>query len=386
MALVALATVATSFVLLIPNLATPTFPILGVNGVGGLVLGLTYPIVGWLIASRRPENPIGWIFLVVGLSQSADALSGEYSWYGLMTDPGSLPLSDVASWVAVWAWVPGFTLLFLLVLLFPDGRLPSRRWRPVVWVAAAGSVLALVPWAAASWAYRGVAILTATDLPADDAVAMANTVQGVGVVLILLVGLAAVLSIVVRFRRSTGIERQQLKWFTSAAVMELAFFVVALWITIPPPFDALLVIIVVPLVPLATAIAILRYRLYDLDRLVSRTIAYAAVTGGLIVVYLAVNLGLTAVLQSYTSGNSVAVAASTLVVAALFAPLRRRIQHLVDRRFDRARYDAERTTAAFSERLRNEVDLAAVAADLSATVQAAIAPMSVDLWLREARS
>jgi len=191
--------------------------------------------------------------------------------------------------------------------------------------------------------------------------------------------------LVVRYRRARGAERQQVKWFAFAGFVEIPLVIATAWFAIPAPFDMLAAIVIIPLVPVATAIAILRYRLYEIDRLVSRTIAYAAVTGGLIVVYLVVNLGLTTAFSSITSGDSVAVAASTLVVAALFTPLRRRVQRVVDRWFDRARYDAERTTAAFSERLRNEVDLPSLVAELDTTVRGAISPSRVDVWLRSAR-
>jgi len=166
------------------------------------------------------------------------------------------------------------------------------------------------------------------------------------------------------------------------AFMVFAGFAASGSVTVPPLLMLVAAFVIAPLLPAAAAVAILRYRLYDLDRLVSRTITYAIVTGGLILVYLAISLALTAVFESFTSGNSVVVAASTLVVAALFTPVRRRVQSIVDRRFDRARVDGERTSAAFSARLRDEVDIAAVTADLDGTVRSALRPASLGLWLR----
>jgi hypothetical protein len=195
----------------------------------------------------------------------------------------------------------------------------------------------------------------------------------------------AVLSVAVRFRRGHGIEREQLKWFLAVAGVAAIAFLAGAFLPEGLARDIALNLALVSLIamPVAIAIAILRYRLYEIDRLVSRTIAYAVVTGALIVVYLVVNLGLTTVFSSLASGNSVVVAGSTLTVAALFTPLRRRVQRVVDRRFDRARYDAELTSAAFSERLRNEVDIQAVARELDTTVRRAMAPGGVGIWLRE---
>ncbi len=177
LAIVALAMDAVALALLVLNLAEPTFVPLESYDVESLVLGATYPIVGWMIASRRRENPIGWIFLVVGLSQAVGAFCRWYATHGLVTDPGSLPIADVASWVAIWAWVPGYTLLLLLLLLFPDGRLPSRRWRPVLWVAAAAFALMLAPIAIAAWAYRGPALAAGArpDPALDSSIAIAFT-------------------------------------------------------------------------------------------------------------------------------------------------------------------------------------------------------------------
>jgi len=338
-----------------------------------IVIVASYAIVGWLIASRRPDNSIGWIYLAIALSFAGLLFANTYAVYGLVVSPGSLPFADVLSWVGVWAWAPGFTLLVTLsILLFPNGQPPSPRWRPVIWAAFIAMGLLLVP-AIATLIGRGIEV--------------ADSVQILGTILILFVALASFAGMVVRYRRGGPTERQQLRWYTYAAVPEMAFMVFAGFaasgsVTVPPLLMLVAAFVIAPLLPAAAAVAILRYRLYDLDRLVSRTITYAVVTGGLILVYLAISLALTAVFESFTSGNSVVVAASTLVVAALFTPVRRRVQHVVDRRFDRARVDGERTSAAFSARLRDEVDIATVTADLDGTVRSALRPASLGLWLR----
>ena len=383
MAVTSLAMLSVSIVLLIPNAAGRPVSDFGPTGVVGLVVSATYPMVGWLIASRRPENRIGWIFLVAGLSQSLEALSAQYAVYGLVTDPGSLPLADFASWVSVWAWVPGFLMLGILILLFPDGELPSPRWRPVLWIAGLAFLLMLVPEAVAAWPYRGPLLFKdGWDATAGGAAAAASTLQIVGVLLSLLVTLAALAAVVIRFRRSSGIQRQQLKWVASAGLAEIAM----LWVTtgevVPPPIDMILAAVIAPLVPVAIGITILRFRLYELDRLVSRTIAYGAVSALLVAAYASVILFLQGPLGAVTGGETISVALSTLVVAALFQPLRRRVQRVVDHRFDRARFDAERTTAAFSERLRDEMDIQAVTADLDGTVRSALKPKMLELWLR----
>lgn len=358
---------------------------LGTNRVAGLALGLTYPLVGWLIASRRSDHPIGWIFLVVGLSQGLSSFVGAYATYGLVTAPGSLPMADVAAWVSTVAWSPGFFGLILLVLVFPDGHLPSPGWRPILWLLAIGG-LCLVPLAIAEWPHRGAVLLgdSVFDLSRDPLLDALNTVQIVGYGIILVAAILAVGSVLVRVRRAQGVERQQLRWFASAAVAEVAILAITAVLRLPTPFDALVSLVVLPLVPIATAVAILRYRLYDLDRLVSRTVTYGLVTGLLAGAYVVSTLLLSGPFGELTGGGTVAVAVSTLVAAALFQPVRSRVQRLVDRRFDRGRYDADGISAAFGGRLRDQVDLPAVTADLDATVRRALAPGGAVVWLRGA--
>jgi len=357
--------------------------------VTSLILIVTLPGIGWLVATRRPENRIGWMLLAVGFFLALGGFSVTYAEHGLINDPGSLPLADLMSWLKLMTWQPGFVLLILLLLVFPDGRLPSRRWVPIVWIAGIAFVLMVVPQAIAFWRYQGP-LLIPFDMatPASDpAPAIAGLLQGVGLILCLVVAVASAAAVIVRFRRSAGAEHLQIKWFASAAAVEFA----AIFImsapppaVVPPPFDALLAIVVAPLIPIAIGIAILRYRLYDIDRIISRTVSYGAVTGILALVFVGTILVSQTILASFFRGSSVAVAASTLVVAALFQPLRRRVQAVVDRRFNRSRYDAERTAAAFGARLRDEVDLANLQAEMRQVVAATVAPVTVGLWIRRA--
>ena len=243
-------------------------------------------------------------------------------------------------------------------------------------------VLLGIPVAIVSWPLRGITLATGSLDGLGGAVDVAQQIQFIGILLIPVVALASVASLVTRFRRSIGQERQQLKWFTYAAIPEIGVLVAASFVTFPPVIALLVAFLIVPLLPLATGVAILRYRLFDLDRIVSRTIAYAVVTGFLVATFAASILLLQGVLAPFTQGETIAVAASTLAVFALFQPVMRRVRRAVDRRFDRARYDAERTAAAFSERLRNEVDMTTVTADLVTTTGGALAPASIGIWLR----
>ena len=392
MALLALALEAAAGVLVVRDVAA-TRVALGSNGVSVLILGASFPVVGWLIASRRRENRIGWMFLAVGVVFALVTFSGAHAQYGLVVEPGSLPLADITAWLSTLAWVPAYTLLILLLLFFPDGRLPSRRWRPIIWIAALSAFLMLVPSAIAEWPYRGLALLTGVspstgDPLLDPALDTANLLQGAGSALSLIVALAGAGALVIRFRRSVGTEHQQIKWFATAAIVEMAVFLPmgVGGVALPPPFDLLVALIAAPLIPTAIGVAILRHRLYDIDRIISRTVSYAAVTGILAIVFAGTILVSQTVLASFFSGNSVAVAASTLVVAALFQPLRRRVQSVVDRRFNRSRYNAERTVAAFGARLRDEVDLPRVSEGLLLAVHSTVRPEAASVWLRGGRA
>jgi hypothetical protein len=349
--------------------------------VAELMLGSSFAVVGWLIASRRAGNPLGWIYLAIGLSQVGEAFLALAALYGLVAAPGSIPGADFLAWLGVFGWVPGFGLFMSFsLLLFPTGRLPSRRWRPVAWLAVVAMVLLGTPTAIAAWSHRG------PDLISDSVTVpeWANTLQAVGLLLMTGVAIASVGSIVVRFRHSSGLERQQLKWFTWAVAPAVAALVLSangyspiVWVFVA--------FVIAPLLPLAVGIAVLRYRLYEIDRIVSRTIGWAIVTGTLVAVFALVVVGLQALLAPWTENNTLAVAASTLVAAALFAPLRGRVQRAVDRRFNRSRVDAERAVSAFASQARDGVDLGQLRLAVVTTARGAVAPSTAQLWMRDER-
>ena len=385
LAATALALEGGAIALLLANLSggAPIDP--GANLVGGFVLGIAYPLIGGLLAARRPGNAIGWIFLAIGLSQATNAFTAQYSIFGLVIQPGSVPYAAEASWLGLWTWAPGFILLLTFsILLFPDGRLPSPRWRLVAAMAVTSLVLVMVPIAIVAWPARGLeAVHALAGTGFGPGTEWAVVLQSIGLAIGLAAGLASMASLVLRFRRSSAENRQKLKLLTLAATVLIAFLVISPYYSLGPVPDAIAALLISPLVPLATAIAILRYRLYDIDRIISRTVSYGAVTGILAVVFVGTILVSQTILASFFRGSAVAVAASTLVVAALFQPLRRRVQSVVDRRFNRSRYDAERTVAAFGERLRDQVDLASLSGEIAGVVDSTLHPSQIGVWLRE---
>ena len=336
------------------------------------------PTVGAILAILRPRNPIGWLFIACGLGFTIGIFSTEY--VGRATDPASsLPAVQLIDWLGTWTGTLALGLaIVFLPLLFPDGRPPGPRWRIYGWIAAAAFGVATV----ASAIQPSGTPLYGGRLPNPFGVGgavgeIATIVNQVPVMLAL--GLVSLASLGVRFRRSRGIERQQLKWFLAAigallvtAIVGIATQVEAVWYGVIIAFAAL---------PVSAGIAVLRYRLNEIDRIISRTIGYGLVTATLAVLFVAGVLGLQAILAQFTGGNTVAVAASTLVVAALFQPLRRRVQRVVDRRFDRARYDADRILSAFGARLRDQVELAGLEAELDTVVRQTVAPTSMGLWI-----
>ena len=393
LAVVSMAFVASALVFLAIEVANGWIP-LGEPGVAQTLIAvaifaISFPLVGWIILRRDPSNRLGWVYLAIGFWQALNMFASGYSTLAYWVASGNLPLASELSWVAVWAWVPGFTLFSTLgILLFPTGRLPSRRWWPVVALAALAFVLLLVP-VVALWPYRGLPLerLNALNLPppTDPAVDAAFAIQGVGQVVLLVAMIGSVAGLAIRFRRSTGVERQQLKWFTYAAILDVLLLVVWTANALDPLAGALSALLLASL-PIAIAIAILRYRLYDIDRVVSRTIGYAIITGILGVTFVGIVLLVQAVVDSLlpqvTETGTPAVAASTLAAAALFQPLRRRVQATVDRRFDRARVDRDRSIVRLGNRLRDAVELDAIRADVLGTIDATIRPAKVTVWLR----
>jgi hypothetical protein len=320
--------------------------------------------------------------VAVGFTQGLLTFGSEYGIYALRTAPGTVPGGPLAIWIGGWAWAPGVGLLFTFVpLLFPDGRLPSRRWRPVAWLAAALIALSAGLPAVVLWPLRGSALLAPSgkDLVGEELDIAANTVY----LLLVLCGPTCLTALAVRFRRAQGIERQQLKWFVFASAITVTAIVQSQFWDLGP----LLTLPLVPSIPIAAGIAILRYRLYDIDRLINRTMVYAALTAILGAVYAGVVLVSEQVFGRVGgSPPSWAVAGATPTAAALFQPARRRIQGAVDRRFNRRRYDAAQTIEAFRARLRNEIDLDTLSAELLAVVNQTVEPTRVSLWLRPRRT
>ena len=340
-----------------------------------------FMVVGALVVAHRPGNAIGWIFSAIALLAFTGQLASEYATYAYVTRPGSLPGAILAAWYGSWPWwlVLAPALVFT-PLLFPTGRLVSRRWRPVVWLAGATTAVAtlLTSLQPTLGTFGDQVVMNPIGVTAvGDLVGSA-----VGLALLGLLVLSAVLalaSLVIRFRRSRGEERQQLKWFTYAcALLPLA----ALGDFLPGPVGDLLFAALVLLLPVATGIAILRHRLYDIDRLINRTLVYGLLTALLGGVYAAAVLVLGLFGGVGRDPPSWAVAGATLAVAALFQPARRRIQSVVDRRFNRRKYDAARTVEVFSRRLREEVDLDTLSAELLAVVDETVQPAKASLWLQ----
>jgi hypothetical protein len=348
-----------------------------------LAVVAAFGVVGAIIVTRMPRNPIGWILLATGTVAAVSISGAAYATESVLSSSGSLPGTVAVAFVAQFDIYPTLGLVgAILPLVFPDGRLPSRRWRPV----AAGSVatvsLATVLAATTPGSMGGGGIANPLGIAAFSAVA---NFLGLAVVALLAIPCVfAVASVIVRYRGSDRLQRQQLKLLGWAGGVFVVLQLVGSS-NIGPLADIgwLLEVGAMGLIPIAIGIAVLRYRLYEIDRIISRTISYGAVTGILALVFVGTVLISQTVLSGFFNGNSVAVAASTLLAAALFQPLRRRVQELVDRRFNRARYDAERTVAAFAGRLRDEIALADVDAAIRAVVAQTVAPTAVGLWMRE---
>jgi hypothetical protein len=341
-----------------------------------------FSTVGWLVAVRRPTAPLGWLFLGIGVLTAVGTLTDGIVLLALHRGWSAHGLVLFSAWVQMWYWYPLLLMATAYtLLLFPNG-LPSRRWRPVLWMLSLGLAAMVVTAALAPTVDVGTRLKVANPIGvASDwnDVESSPVFKAAGVVLIACL-VASVVSLGVRFRRSRGLERDQLKWFFLGAAV-LGVFVIASLVS--PTFnnsraDDLLAPIVLAAMPLACGFAILRYRLYDVDRIVSRAVSYLVVTGVVVALY----VGVVALIESVLRfSSSVAVAASTLAAAAAFQPVRRRVQRAVDHRFDRAAYDARRTVEAFAGRLRDEVDVDTVRADLLTTVAATVAPVRLSLWV-----
>lgn len=386
-AVVALSVAAMAFAFAYPISEGTTMDV--VNLITAILIFASFPTVGALVASRRPRNPIGWLLMGIGALFVLALGLGNYGEYGLRVEPGSLPGAVYAAWVSGWIWPVVLGLVGLPILLFPNGRPPSPSWRWVgkalvgfifLWVLAAG----LTPGPMTNAGFESV------DNPfgvADSLRGLFLTVEGLAGLGILMSVLACVVSMIVRFRRSRGTEREQVKWLAFAASLIAVLGLIEIVGEAANPPEELRRIVQIALagsisaLPLAAGIAILRHRLYDIDRLISRTIAYTIVTGLLAAGY----AGMVLLLQSalpVSQRSSLVVAATTLAMVALFRPLRDRVQAVVDRRFNRRRYDAQRTLDSFGASLRSETNLDILSSDLVAVVTDTMQPTHVSLWLR----
>jgi hypothetical protein len=359
-----------------------TAVVLAEGAVRALVYPLGYATIGLVLTLRRPSNPIGWLFAAAGLAWSLPIPSEP--WLDrLVADHHPLPLlAQAAAVYGEFNWAPATVLgVTLPALLVPGGRLRSRRWRPVAATAVAAAALVLVGSALAPARLEDHPIANPFGL-AGPAGTVADMLAGLGYILWIATMVASLTCVALRFRSSRGVERQQLRWVAAgatAAVLGLLLGAITPQRTVISSVSYAMVLCI----PTGVAIAVLRYRLWDLDRLVSRTVTYALVTGLLILPYLLI---LPLVTRLAGDAGGLAVAAATLAAVALFAPLRRRVQDLVDRRFNRRRYDAARTVEAFAVRLRDQVDLDALQAELLAVVDQTMQPTQASLWLRGGRS
>jgi hypothetical protein len=372
----ALVLIAASFGLAI--LARASFAELGLP-----LIWVSSAVVGGLIASRLPGNLVGWLFLGGSLGSAIRGFGESYAAYSALAEPDSLPLTEAMLVLSsLFAGVGSVLTFILLPLYFPNGKPVTPRWNLVAWVAlillpVLTFLNTFAPGGVEGSGYPNPLVLEALR-PVEEAFGPFLLSMYIGLIF------AAAASLVVRFRRSIGVERQQLKWFTYAAAF------IPVWFVLNSPIErafpnlfALLDALVITGVPVAAGIAILRYRLYDIDRIINRTLVYAALTAVLAAVYLGGVVVLQYALRALTGGESqLAVVATTLAIAALFSPLRRRVQAFVDRRFYRRKYDAERVLAGFSATLRDETDLRTLNADLVGVVRETVQPAHVSLWLR----
>jgi len=352
---------------------------------------LVFVGVGLLLVLRLPRQPVGWLLLAAGTLLQVTTAAAAYSWAALVRAPGTLPLGVPALFIGL-AWIPALGCLFLAIMLFPTGRPPSRRWGLAVPLVALGTAILVATElaqpefgvAAPSLSSQGGPLLTVPNPLSVDGMLGTILRQIYGSPFLYIPYLIPVAAVAARFRSAARNERQQLKWFAYASSVAMSFFVAApVLFRYLAGLGPLIAILAMDLIPISVAIAILRYRLYDIDLLINRTIVYAVTSAAIAVTFFLGLVALQGALRPLTSGSELAVAASTVFSFALFQPIRRRVQDAVNRRFDRARYNAAGTVDGFADRLRDEVNLTELRADLLGAVQLTMAPSHVSLWLRE---
>jgi len=350
---------------------------------------LAFPTVGALVASRRRGNAIGWLFCVVGVLFGVQSAAYGWAVYALFARPGVLPGAELAAWLSTWLFVPVlFCIPVYLFLLFPDGRPLSRHWRPVAWLAGAGLLATTLGSALAPGRLEGPPfdmVENPAGLAGGGGVLDWTTIVGFWLTLasILLAGV----SLILRYRRAGGRERQQLKWFASAAALFAATSIVysVFLAEVAEQAGQISTLLAFAGIPVAVGVAILRHRLYDIDVVINRTLVYGALTAMLVAVYfggVAATQTVFRLLTGQEQQPQLAIVVSTLAIAAIFNPLRRRVQAFVDRRFYRKKYDATRTLASFNSRLREETNLDSLRDDVLGVVRETMQPEHVSLWLR----
>jgi uncharacterized membrane protein YhdT len=382
-----LALTALSLLLLALNLSHPHVYIYD-PWLDNMLTAISYAPVGALIASRHPENLVGWLLCLYGLVISISHFAAQYATYALLAQPDSLPAGEAMVWILSWVLpiINGLTVFY--ILLFPTGRLPSRRWRWLGWLTVAFVVVGVILAAFSSGALLGILGPIQNPLGIEG---FSNIYyKAILFIMTPLLTAAAALAVFIRLRRAIGVERQQVKWFAYAAAAYVSASTLAYGIPgvidTPPWFERVgfaLNIAFIPAIPIAIGIAILRYRLYDIDILINRTLVYGSLTAMLVALYFVGIVVLQRFFVLLTGQQStLAVVASTLLIAALFSPMRRRIQSFIDRGFYRRKYDAARTLEVFSAKLRDETDLDALSDDLVGVVRETMQPAHVSLWLR----
>lgn len=346
---------------------------------------LTFSTVGLVLVGAQPGNAVSWLFAIVGVVVALYLVTERYQYFALVVHDGELPLGRAAAWVQTWMYVPALGVVTtLLPLLFPNGRLVSRRWRPALALAIIASIGVLLSDALAPGVMSQSTVVNPVGI-SPDVFRWLSTVSGVVYVLAAVVGFA---SLVRRWQLAPHAERQQLKWFAYFALLIPTFAITNALVNllgVEEPYRTLITLVAGAGaflgLPVGVAVSILRHQLYDIDLVIKRTVVYAALTATLVTAYLASVLLLRVALSPLTGRSDLAVAGSTLAVAALFRPMRARFQRIVDRRFFRPRYDAQLTLEEFAVRLRDELDVDAMSGDLRAMVHRTMRPSHVSLWL-----
>jgi len=376
---------ALSLLLLVLNLSHPDVHVYD-YWLENALSAVLYSTVGAIVASRRAENPVGWLFCLLGLAFSIGHSSSQYAIYTQLTQPDLLPAGQALAWISSWILPPIIGLQVFSFLLFPTGRLPSKRWMWLAWLAVASSVVGTI---SSGFSFGANAGLCPVQNPLGIE-GFSNVYEAVLTFLTLLV-VAAGFSPFTRLRRAGGVERQQIKWFAYAAAATVSGVVLAYLIPnsvdTPPWFEwtgYALLIATTPAIPVSIGIAILRYRLYDIDRIINRTLVYSALTVTLVAVYVGSVLAIQYAFRGLTGSRSqLAIVASTLLIAALFNPLRQLVQNFIDHSFYRRKYDAAKTLEEFSAKLRDETDIDTLNSELLSTVRETMQPEHISLWLRE---